>query len=71
MNIREDEKIVNDSLGDYLKKERDSRRASVGSKNKLNPFLCMKYYDQVRTYHRVIFNSEKEATEAGYRRAPR
>jgi hypothetical protein len=156
-------RAVNDSLGNYLKKERDPRQVSVDGKNKLNPFLfynsplsharkatsgtfrrsdrmlkqaalavCvvliislfffipseykgpeavintspqnsasaekgpvtqsaekepvriignrdskryhlpgMKYYDQVRAYHRVIFESEEKAIEAGYRRAPR
>jgi cytoskeletal protein RodZ len=29
----------------------------------------MKYYDLVKTYHRVVFQSEKEAIRAGYRRA--
>jgi cytoskeletal protein RodZ len=29
----------------------------------------MKYYDLVKAYHRVIFQSEKEAIRAGYRRA--
>lgn len=29
----------------------------------------MKYYDKVKAYHRVIFNSEKEAIKAGYHKA--
>jgi hypothetical protein len=29
----------------------------------------MKYYDLVKAYHRVVFQSEKEAIRAGYRRA--
>jgi hypothetical protein len=29
----------------------------------------MKYYDRVKAYHRVIFNSEKEAIKAGYHKA--
>jgi tetratricopeptide (TPR) repeat protein len=29
----------------------------------------MKYYDKVKAYHRVIFNSEKEAMKAGYHKA--
>jgi cytoskeletal protein RodZ len=29
----------------------------------------MKYYDLVKAYHRVVFQSEKEAVRAGYRRA--
>jgi hypothetical protein len=29
----------------------------------------MKYYDQVHAYHRVEFNSEAEAIEAGYHKA--
>ncbi len=29
----------------------------------------MKYYDLVKEYHRVVFQSEKEAIRAGYRRA--
>jgi cytoskeletal protein RodZ len=29
----------------------------------------MKYYDQVKAYHRVVFRSEKEAIAAGYRKA--
>ncbi|MDQ5987623.1 MAG: hypothetical protein CSYNP_03368 [Syntrophus sp. SKADARSKE-3] len=31
----------------------------------------MRYYDQVQAHHRVIFNSEDEAIEAGYHKAPR
>jgi len=31
----------------------------------------MKYYDQVKAYHRVEFSSEEEAIAAGYHRAPR
>jgi hypothetical protein len=31
----------------------------------------MKYYDLVKTYHRVVFQSEKEAIQAGYHKAPR
>jgi|GEM_PF-1802541 len=29
----------------------------------------MKYYDKVKAYHRVVFQSEKEAINAGYRKA--
>jgi hypothetical protein len=29
----------------------------------------MKYYDLVKEYHQVVFQSEKEAIRAGYRRA--
>lgn len=29
----------------------------------------MKYYDRVKEYHRVVFQSEKEAIQAGYSRA--
>lgn len=29
----------------------------------------MKYYEQVKAYHRVVFRSEKEAINAGYRKA--
>lgn len=29
----------------------------------------MKYYEQVKAYHRVVFRSEKEAVNAGYRKA--
>ncbi|HVO67006.1 MAG TPA: tetratricopeptide repeat protein [Syntrophales bacterium] len=29
----------------------------------------MKYYDKVKAYHRVIFNSEQEAINAGYHKA--
>ncbi len=29
----------------------------------------MKYYDQVKAYHRVVFPSEREAIRAGYRKA--
>ena len=29
----------------------------------------MKYYDMVKAYHRVVFQSEQEAIRAGYRRA--
>jgi hypothetical protein len=29
----------------------------------------MKYYDSVKAYHRVVFQSEKEAIQAGYNRA--
>ncbi|MFA6413199.1 MAG: helix-turn-helix domain-containing protein [Syntrophales bacterium] len=29
----------------------------------------MKYYEQVKAYHRVVFRSEKEAIAAGYRKA--
>lgn len=29
----------------------------------------MKYYEQVKAYHRVVFRSEKEAISAGYRKA--
>lgn len=29
----------------------------------------MKYYDQVKAYHRVVFKSEQEAIQAGYHRA--
>jgi len=29
----------------------------------------MKYYDKVKAYHRVIFNSEQEAIKAGYHKA--
>lgn len=29
----------------------------------------MKYYDEVKAYHRVIFNSEKEAIKTGYHKA--
>jgi len=29
----------------------------------------MKYYEQVKAYHRVVFRSEKEAIKAGYRKA--
>ena len=31
----------------------------------------MKYYDRVKTYHMVVFQSEKEAIKAGYHKAPR
>jgi cytoskeletal protein RodZ len=31
----------------------------------------MKYYDEVLTYHRVEFSSEKEAIRAGYHKAPK
>ncbi len=31
----------------------------------------MKYYDQVQAYHRVVFDSEQGAIEAGYHKAPR
>ena len=31
----------------------------------------MKYYDKVKAYHRVVFQSEQEAIRAGYVKAPR
>ena len=39
---------------------RDSRRYHLPG---------MKYYDKVMAYHRVEFDSEKEAIEAGYHKA--
>ncbi len=41
---------------------RDSRRYHLPG---------MKYYDQVKAYHRVEFSSEEEAIAAGYHKAPR
>ena len=41
---------------------RDSRRYHLPG---------MKYYDQVRAYHRVEFDSEEEAIRAGYHKAPK
>ncbi|MCX5827643.1 MAG: helix-turn-helix domain-containing protein [Deltaproteobacteria bacterium] len=29
----------------------------------------MKYYEQIKAYHRIVFRSEKEAINAGYRKA--
>ncbi len=41
---------------------RDSRRYHLPG---------MKYFDQVKAYHRVEFSSEEEAIAAGYHKAPR
>ncbi|HYA14416.1 MAG TPA: helix-turn-helix domain-containing protein [Syntrophales bacterium] len=42
----------------------------IGNRNSKRYHLPgMKYYDQVKSYHRVIFNSEAEAIKAGYSKA--
>ena len=44
----------------------------VGNRNSKRYHLPgMKFYDKVKEYHRVTFNSEEEAIEAGYHKANR
>ena len=53
-------KIPSQSKGVIVIGNRDSKRYHLQG---------MKYYDSVKAYHRVVFQSEKEAIRAGYRRA--
>jgi cytoskeletal protein RodZ len=57
---RSGEKSVPAQLGVRVVGNRDTKRYHLPG---------MKYYDQVKEYHRVIFQSEREALRAGYVKA--
>lgn len=46
-------------------------KVQASKTSKLYHLPGMRYYDKVFDYHRIEFDSEEEAIEAGYRKAPR
>jgi hypothetical protein len=49
----------------------DNYHVVANSDSKLYHLPGMKYYNNISSHHRVIFISEEEARQAGYRKAPR